>query len=243
MRRIVKNRLIKVSILTGLLIIVFVSAFFINQEYINSHTELEPVVVANSYIPAYSVVSKNMFRVTKIPAVAIGPNHASSLDELNDGPFFTKELGLGKNDILYLDRIINASEIKPSDLYGLGTGHVLVSVQTDLIRSCANLVGPGCLVDVYVFKKGDGRDSFDMVISPDEDQRLKELLVVDKKNSESTSPKEEGREALPAVVTFKVPENRIESVKALVEYNETGSIYLIPKSFEGDTYLKMSKLS
>jgi hypothetical protein len=98
-------------------------------------------------------------------------------------------------------------------------------------------VVPGTLVNAIVFVKGQMLDEPDLIISPAEDTRLANLLVVDKKNANASPPTEKGREAIPAVVTLIIDKDNLEIAKALVQYNETGSVYLLPVGFESNVYL------
>ena len=64
--------------------------------------------------------------------------------------------------------------------------------------------------------------------------------MVDKKNANSAVVEEEGREAIPAVVVFKLHQNQQNVAKALVKYNETGTVYLLPVGFQGDVFLGLA---
>jgi len=150
---------------------------------------------------------------------------------------FTGELGFGEGDKIRTARLSD-SESSPfgKALDINGTGKMLVSVNTDLVRSTANFVKKGVMVNAIIYIQAAERGMPDMVITHRENPLLAELLVVDKKNAEAGEPTEKGREAIPSVVTFKT--SNIQQASDLIRFNEVGKIYLLPVGVDAEFYLK-----
>ncbi|MCR4443458.1 MAG: hypothetical protein QHH10_14255 [Peptococcaceae bacterium] len=240
MRRIVRQRWIKTGIVILGFLVVFAITFTLNRQYIKSNTDLVPVVVAAQKIGAFMPVKKGTAVLTKRPRSVVPAQAVADPDLLWSGKqYYASELGFGEGDIIRMDRLTEENVAGPGSLSTLSEqNRLLVAVNTNLVKSCANLVGPGVLVDAVVFIRSDLPSLPGRVISPAENPGLAGLLVIDKKNAESAFPAEKGREAVPAVITLAVDRSQVELVKSIVEYNEKGSIYLLPVGFKGDVYLK-----
>lgn len=197
------------------------------------------VVVASHKVPAYSLLGKESLLLARRPRSVVPDTAVYQPDDLLGlTRFYSGDLGFGEGDIIRKDRLFTANNSPMGDLNRLAPeGKMLVSVSTDLVKSTANLIVPGTVVNAVVFIKGDMNQSEDKVLSPKEDPKLGGLQVVDKKNAEAAAPAEKGRDALPAVITLMIDGEDFDTAKALVEYNEKGSIYLLPIGLNGDIYL------
>lgn len=239
MRKIVQQKLIKMGLVVLVFVFIFVVTFTLNQQYIKKNTDLVNVLVAVKKIPAFSSLTVDQVALAKKPRVVIPKEAVFDASTLFSGKiYYVGDLGFGVGDIIRLDRLLK------EDTNGIGKvtslaeeNMMLISINTNLVKSCANLVVPGTLVNAIVFVKGQMLDEPDLIISPAEDTRLANLLVVDKKNANASPPTEKGREAIPAVVTLIIDKDNLEIAKALVQYNETGSVYLLPVGFESNVYL------
>lgn len=226
-------------------IIIFGITFTLNRLYIKNNTDMINVVVAAKKIPAFSQITEDQVKMSKVPSSVVPKDAITDTNLLSkENRYFAADLGFGTDDIIRLDRL---SDDK-NGVYNILTtleaeNKTLVSINTNLVKSCANLVSPGSLVNVIVFIKGQMIEEPDKIISPAEDARLNNLLVIDKKNAESSSIAEEGKESIPAVVTFMMDKENIETAKALVQYNEIGSVYLLPVGFKGDVYLASQNIN
>lgn len=238
MNKAVKQRVWKTLLVLVVFVLIFYGTFTINNRYIRANTEMVKVTVAMREIPAYSQIKEGDLIIAKRPLSVIPKDAVYDREDLlESGTYYTGAIGLGVGDILRAERLFTTDQNPLGGLARLGDENkMLVAVNTDLVQSTANLVIPGAIVDAVVFLKGDN-ETPDQVLSPIEDPRLGNLLVVDKKNAEAASPAEKGREAIPAVITIMLERQNSETAKALVEYNELGSIYLLPVGFEGDIYL------
>lgn len=244
MRRVVRQKWLKMGLVAVTFGLVFSITYTFNRAYIKNNTDLVTVVVAARRIPAYSLIEEGRLTLAPRPRSVVPGEAVRSLADLAGKRYYTGELGLGEGDILRLDRVAEKNNTPVGNLMTLAAENkMLVSVNTNLVKSCANQVVPGTLVNAVVFIKGEMVNAPDQVISPAEDARLGHLLVVDKKNAESAPPPERGREAIPAVVTLVLDNTDLETAKALVQYNEKGSVYLLPIGFQGDVYLAAQSLA
>ncbi len=228
-------------------IAIFLITFTVNRQYIARNTDLVSVAVANTKIPAYSRLNQTDISMRKFPKSAV-PKDAvlDPTPYTKDEVYYTGDIGFSQGDIIRAGKLTTSDMEPATKLARLKDDKkMLLAIDTNLVKSCANLVTPGSRVNAVVFIKGEGSSGFmgdseenkDKTISPAEDPYLANLLVVDKKNADASPPPETGREAIPAVITIMLDEDNLEAAKALVEYNEKGSIYLLPVGFESDFYL------
>lgn len=239
MRKLIKQKILKTALVIGSFFIIFSITFTVNRLYIKKNTDMVNVVVATGKVAAYSRISPENLIIAQRPRSVVPE---TALIDLNDllsvNKYYVGDLGFGEGDIIRTDRLFQNNSNPVGNLAQLAEENkMLVSVNTNLVKSTANLVVPGSLVNAVVFIKGDMNASPDKVLSPAEDPKLGNLLVVDKKNSEATIPAEKGRDAIPSVITLMLDKGNLDVAKALVEYNEKGSIYLLPIGFKGDIYL------
>ena len=239
MRRIVRQRILKSGLIAFVFIIVLCVTFTINRTYIEKNTDMVSVAVALHKVPAYSKVSRVNVSTKALPRSAVPPQAITDpAVYFNGKTFYAGDLGFGPGDIIRADRLITENTAAVGNLAKLqDENKMLLAINTNLVKSCANLVKPGAVVNAVVFIKGQNTEDTDKVISPAEDPRLGGLLVVDKKNADASPPPEKGREAIPAVITIQLDAENHEAAKALVQYNEQGSIYLLPVGFKGEVYL------
>lgn len=239
MRKIYKKRLLKLLLVTLSFCVVFAITFTLNNTYIKKNTEMMVVAVASTKIPAFSLIDNSSITLAKRPLSVIPKDAVFKPEEfLSDKKLHAGDLGFGAGDIIRTERLVMENDTAIVQLAGLAAENkMLVAVNTNLVRSCANMVVPGTLVNAVVVIKGQLMNEPDKVISPDDDSRLGNLLVVDKKNAEGAKPSANGREAIPAVITLVLDRDNLEVAKALVQYNEKGNIYLLPVGFKGDVYL------
>ncbi len=239
MRKIIRRRWIKTMLVGGVFICIFFSTFSLNRMYIKKNTDMVTVVVAAKKINAFSAVNPDQVTLEKRPKSVV-PNEAlfETAPLFLGKRYYASELGFGPGDILRLDRLTTTQNNSPGNLIALAEENkMLVAVNSNLVKSCANMVGPGAVVNAIVIVKGKNLNDPDKVIGPGEDARLADLLVVDKKNADAAEPAQKGRDAIPAVVTLIMDRDNLDTAKALVQYNETGSVYLLPVGFKGDVYL------
>lgn len=239
MRKIYKKKLLKIAVVILSFCLVFGITFTLNTMYIRKNTNMVMVAAANKKIPAFSLIENSSLILVKRPMSVVPQEAVLNLEEFLQGrKIYAGDLGFGKGDIIRTDRLLADSNAPILDLVKLADENkMLIAVNTNLVRSCSNIVVPGTFVNAVVVIKGQQLNEPDRVISPDDDPNLANLLVADKKNAEAANPSESGRDAIPAVITLVLDRNNMEAAKSLVHYNEKGSIYLLPVGFKGDVYL------
>jgi hypothetical protein len=238
-RKVVKKKLLKIAGVILSFCLVFGITFTLNTMYIKKNTQLVVVAVASKKIPAFSLLEGSSITLAKRPLAVVPQEAVFNPEEFLEGKkLYAGDLGFGEGDMIRTDRLVEEKDSALLYLAGLAVENsMLVAVNTNLVRSCANMVVPGTMVNAVVVIKGQLINEPDRVIGPDDDSRLGNLLVVDKKNAEGAKPAASGRDAIPAVITLLLDGNNLEVAKALVHYNEKGSIYLLPVGFQGDVYL------
>jgi hypothetical protein len=218
---------------------IFFITYTLNDLYIKKNVQTIRVATVTKKIPPYTLVTKEQIAMMSMPVSAIPQDAVLNPERFFQGKkYYTNELGLGAGDLLRTEKLSTDNTSVLGKLTRLSDDQtMLVAINTNLVQSCANLVVPGTLVNAVVYIKAKGIGQEDLVISFEEDPGLANLLVVDKKNANSAVVEEEGRGAIPAVVVFKLDKNQQNVAKALVQYNETGTIYLLPVGFKGDVFL------
>ncbi|MGI6587196.1 MAG: hypothetical protein ACOX2N_07645 [Peptococcia bacterium] len=219
--------------------VVFFITYTLNDFYIKKNVQTVRVATVTKKIPPYTLVTKEQIVMAPIPVSVVPEDAVLNVEQFFQGKeYYTNELGLGAGDLLRTEKLSADNTSPLGKLTRLSDEQtMLVAINTNLVQSCANLVVPGTLVNAIVYIKAKGMGEEDVVISFEEDPGLANLLVVDKKNANSAVVEEEGREAIPAVVVFKLHKNQQNVAKALVKYNETGIVYLLPVGFQGDIFL------
>jgi hypothetical protein len=228
--------------------VIFLVTFVVNQGYIKKNTDLVRAAVAVHPVGVYAPIGPTDFKLTDVPALYAGTDCVTDMEVFfKDKAWFTKELGMGEGDILRPSRLSSHMENDQGLLAMMENQHkMMVSVETTLIQSCANLVFPGVKVNAVVFIPGkEGYDSTeDQVIGPDQDMRLAGLQVVDKRNSDGKpmlEANDANRQDIPFVVTLMLDQEEMERAQALIAYGEKGKIYLLPVGFEGELYLELKQ--
>lgn len=212
-----------------LLVTIFALTFTLNNWYIKNNTDMVNVAVLSKTIMPFEKIEKGDILLkskvkSEVPKDAILDKDKLFLDNKE---VFAGDIGFYQGDILRTNKLVDKEHNPFGKVLGLQEqGKMLISINTDLVRSTANFVKPGVVVNAIVYIKGDMRGTPDRVITPEQDPRLEKLTVVDKKNQEASEPAEEGREAIPYVVTFETSDMNIAA--GLVQYNEQGKIYLLP---------------
>jgi Flp pilus assembly protein CpaB len=238
-RRIIKQKILKACLVVGLFVFIFLTTYHLNQAYLKKHTDLVRVSVARKEIPAYSRVTREDITFSLQTRSSLPPDSIFDPDGFFQGrSYFTGNLGFGPGDVIRSSRL-NQNSLMPFHVLAQlqENKQMLVTIQTNLVQSCSNFVEPGALVNAFVFIKGNSHDIPDRIISPLEEPHLGNLLVFDIRNAEGQKLAEEGREALPAVVTLVLDSHNLDAAKVLVEYNETGNIYLVPIGFDASSRL------
>jgi hypothetical protein len=226
------NKWTKLFIILSNAFVLAIITFIINSAYIAKNTNLKPVVVATKNIGPFEEVIE--FTVVKKVASSIPEDAITEPIDLKGKPWFAGKIGIGQGDIIRISRITEVQTNPFGNVIALKKNKVLVGVKTDLVMSAGRNLKPGTLVHGNVFIKGNDRNTFDRVISSQNDPLLANLLVREVQNSDAAKLSEKGREALPAVVVL---EASIPVAQKLIFYQEIGKIYLTPSAIDMETAL------
>lgn len=241
MRKLEKQKYIKIGIVAIGFIVVLAVTFVINRAYIRANTDMVSVAIATKKISAFSEIKSTDVTLAKRPRSMADEDTIIDLSVLKEQAHYTQDLGFGEGDIIKKSRLTTN---RTSALGRLNQeGKMLVAINTNLVQSCANFVVPGTVVNAIVFIKSLDPSKPDEVYSYKTKPELANLLVIDKKNAESAVPPQSGREAIPAVVTIELPMTDAATAEALVKYNELGSIYLLPVGFDPTVHLQVQNAS
>jgi len=224
--------------------LIFAVTYSLNQLYLQRAAELEDVVVLKRDLLPGSPVTAEDIEIKPRPLFGLGDDYIKDAGEfLASGQWYMGPTGAGKGDVLRPSRLTDTSD-QESDLIKQlnGKGKRLIAVDTSLTQSCANWLLPGTRVDALVYIKGkEGFESTpDQIIGPQDDPNLRNLIVVDKKNSGGVALEKEeetlGKDNIPVVVTLMLDQSEEEKAKAIISYNEKGKIYFSPTAWQEDLF-------
>ena len=239
------NKYLRYKIMRNLILcLVFVcltlATYLTNKRYIEKNTQMFDVVSANQNILPFSKITDKQLCIKKKTKSSIPNDAFFEMDAFKSSSiWYTKEIGFGKGDTICLDKISNGSESETGRLAGLTEDKkMLVTIKTDLVKSCANMVVPGTLVNAVIFIEGGAKGEIDEVISFIENPDLEGLMVFDKKDTPSYMGDDSSDKAIPVCITLQIDKGNEKLAKDLVRYNETGCIYLLPIGIETREYLK-----
>lgn len=217
---------------------VFAVTYRLNQIYLLEAAALDQVAVASHALAPGTLLAAEDFVMEERPVFNLEKDFCTDLSGLFEkGDWYAGMTGLGEGDILRPSRLSKEPGYgDPFLQHRSGEAKRLISVETDLVRSCANWLAPGAKADAWVYI--EGKEGFEgraeQLIGPQDDPYLKDLLIVDKKNKEAASldaqKGEEIKDPLPVVVTLMLDFRDEERTKALIRYNEMGKIYFSPTS-------------
>jgi len=229
----------------GLIICVSFAAVFgvtyrLNQLYIREMAETIVVVTARVDLLPGEQLTPDMLLLAERPAFGLGNDYAADISILmEEGPWYTGEIGFGAGDILRPGRLAAADSVGEGEQWAFGRqdNARLIAVETNLVRSGGDWLQPGMLADAMVYIPG--KDRYDdplsaQVIGPDEDPLLGGLRIMAVKNKNGQTLGEQvtediyDRDLLPAIVTLLIDKQDVDRIKALVFYNEEGKIYFSP---------------
>jgi hypothetical protein len=220
--------------------LVFAVTYRLNQSYLLEAAALGQVAVAGHTLAPGTLLAAEDFVMEERPVFGLENDFCTDLSGLFEkGGWYAGMTGLGEGDILRPSRLAKEpGHGDPFLQHRDGEPKRLISVETDLVRSCANWLTPGTKADAWVYVEGkEGFDSrAEQLIGPQDDPCLKDLLIVDKKNKEAVpidaQNDEEIKDPLPVVLTLMLDQKDEEKAKALIRYNEMGKIYFSPTSAE-----------
>lgn len=197
-------------------------AFSATQDKISSSIETESIILAKEEIPPYTEITEEMVYSKKVVLSEIPDDAVRSMDEIKFGDAFASEYGFVKDAKLQKAYITAAADSNFGNVVSLDKNMVQVGVKVDLATTSGDALKPGVLVNAVAFIQESDTGRNQTIKSPE----LKGLKVIKRLNAEGTVPDPEaGNSLIPAVAVLEVTEKQAD---LLVQYQETGKVYLLP---------------
>lgn len=209
-----------VIVATGL--IIGLVAIMYNQHLIDSQVETSQVVVLKEDIAPFAKITKEQLEYQNMTISSIPEDAVRDAKELDLDNMYASEYGLIKGSSLRKSYVTTKEQSKLGTAIGLKNGMFEIGVATTLAQSAGDGIKPGVYVDAIAFVHND-QSGLGKTI---EDPKLKNILVKKRLNSEGTEPNSNsGNSLIPIVAVLEVDKGQ---AKALMEYQETGKVYLLP---------------
>ncbi len=185
-------------------------------------SNLVPVLVPRSEIPARSKLEESMFMITEIPATAL---HADALVKREEvrGAFARDRLLPGEQ--VLSSRLVYA-ETKSGMSYRVSTGHRALTLAVNSVSGVSGYILPGDRVDILV--------TMDVQDAANEETTMTAAVVENiRVLAAGAHTQEQNREQLPADnITVEVP---VAEVTRLVQASERGSIRFVLRPADEET--------
>lgn len=225
-----------IAILAGAVILTAFALYF-QKNWTDQRVQTKTVVVPKDNLKPFSPLKGNLTTreivLSEIPQDAI-----IDLKELDGDSWYVGDIGLMKSEPIRKTLITTGKASEFGHSLTLREGNHLLGIATDQARSAGDTIRPGVLVDAVVYIKGD-QTRRAQTITAKEDPNLGGLLVRDHQNQEGlTIGEKENKSLVPSVAIVEVND---EQMRALVQYQEEGKVYLAPKGVDKDyidNYLK-----
>ncbi|EJW14340.1 Flp pilus assembly protein CpaB [Paenibacillus alvei] len=219
------NKYTRAAIITLTGILLGIVVVLINKSEINSQVHTERVIVLKEDITPFGKVSKEQLEYQEITISSIPDDAVRDAEELNFDNLYASEYGLIKGSPLRKGYLTTQEQSKLGTAVGLKDGMVEIGVTTTLAQSAGDGIKSGVYVDAIAFVHDDRTGTGKTV----EDPKLRKLLIKKRLNSEGTEPNTgTGNSLIPIVAVLEVNK---EQAKALMEYQETGKVYLLPSGY------------
>jgi len=184
---------------------------------------LVEVVVANRDIDPRSEITKQDFKVIKMPKALVGDTVLDSADEVL-GMFTDIEGKIPQGSMFYQSMLYDRKTLPDYPSLLLKTGQVGFAVATDIIKSLGNSLVVGQKVDIYVTITTPTRN----VIA---DCLVQQVRIIGIKDRNGLDLQHEKSNGVPFVVVLAVDENVIDYLKVA---NKIGMIDLLPTPINHD---------
>lgn len=162
-----KKKILLIAVALGLIVVIMIVNYMgaLEDQY-ESHGERVPVIMAREYIPPYSVLTRGLVKIERIPRPFVQPQALSSLDQMVDE----------RGNAVYttVSPIMLEEQIMTTKLAAIGReaglalslppGRRAVTVEVSSEDGVNMLVRPGNNVDLlgtfqYQVRKGNSRES------------------------------------------------------------------------------------
>jgi len=196
-------------------------AFQLNNKQIAEQVQTRKIIVAKINISPYMPVTKEQLEYRNVVISEVPNDALDTPEDIDFNDVFASKYGFIQGMPIRTSLITTAADSELGTAVTINEGMRQIGIKTDLALSSGDEVKPGILVDAYAFitdSAGQGKS----VVAPE----LAGLKVVKRINSEGKVPDPAGSGSLvPAVVVLEVTP---QQAAQLVEYQETGKVYLLP---------------
>lgn len=205
-----------IALLFGLLTSYFLYEFLAKVEKDTTKIEMETVVVAAQDVPTYTLLTREMVKLQKVPVGSAHP-HALRQPEEAVGKITIIPLIVGEQ--LLQEKVAGKDNLGSGLAFKIPEGKRALSIQTSAIRGVAGFLKPGDRVDVLcVMETGETSES--MVILQDIEILAAGANLDPHRESEEQDTKSENNQTLTLAVT-------VEEAQALFLADVRGDIRLI----------------
>ena len=210
-------------VLLGLLFAMI--AYTLNNNKIAEQVQTKRVIVAKEDIAPFEMLTKEKLEFKEVVVGEVPPDAIDNAEQIKFEDAYASKYGFLKGSSLRSNYITTAAKSELGAGVGLKEEMRLIGIKTDLVLSAGNEVKAGLLVDAIAYVQSQDAERGGSVPKKMIDPDLSKLEVVKLLNAEGTSPDAAGNSLIPNVVVLKVT---AEQAGKLMEYQETGKIYLLP---------------
>lgn len=201
---------------------IFIGVNIVQQKNISQQVETQRIVVAKQEIRPYQEITKDMLQYREVVLSEVPADAVLDAGKLKFGDLYTGEYGIREKEPLRMNYTTTSLNSQVGSSIGLKDGMTEIGVATDLARSAGDDAKPGVYVDVIAYVEDETTNLSKKIIDP----KLTNIKVLKRLNSTGTTPEAASGESLiPAVVVLEVTSAQ---AAAIMEYQETGKVYLLP---------------
>jgi Flp pilus assembly protein CpaB len=201
-------------------------AYTLNNNMIAEQVQTKRVIIAKEDIAPFEMLTKEKLEFREVVMGEVPSDAIDNAESINFDDAYASKFGFLKGSSLRSSYITTAVNSELGAGVGLKDGMRLIGIKTDLVLSAGNEVKVGILVDAIAFVQAQDNERGGSVSEKVIDPTLSKLEVVKLLNAEGVTPDPAtGRSLIPNVVVLKVT---TEQASKLMEYQETGKVYLLP---------------
>lgn len=207
-------------IVIGLVILIGVNT--VQNRNISQQVETQRVVVAKQDIAPFTEITKDKLQYREIVLSEIPTDAVLDAEDLKFGDLYAGEYGIRNNEPVRTTYNTTSLNSEVGSSIGLKEGMTEIGIATDLVRSAGDDAKPGVYVNVIAYVRDEATNLSKKVVDP----KLTNIKVLKRLNSEGTAPDAaSGNSLIPVVVVLEVT---VEQAAAIMEYQESGKVYLLP---------------
>ncbi|NOU80778.1 hypothetical protein GC101_18100 [Paenibacillus sp. LMG 31459] len=207
-------------IILGIAILVVVN--IVQSKNISNQVDTQRIVVAKQDIAPFTEITKDKLQYRDVVLSEVPVDAVLDAGELKFGDLYAGEYGIRSNEPVRTTYNTTSLNSQVGSSIGLKEGMTEIGIATDLARSAGDDAKPGVYVNIIAYVRDEATNVSRKVVDP----KLTNIKVLKRLNSEGTTPDAaSGDSLIPAVVVLEVTP---EQAAAIMEYQETGKVYLLP---------------